>query len=102
MGGSQPLDGERIMDFFSSDRSDKLFTTKVLSRFSDLKSSTQVHLQRVYATLAACVLISALGCWTYVNYHIGGAWSGFVALGLLIWLNFTDSHEKQKRLGILG
>lgn len=90
------------MDFFSSDRSDKLFTAKVLSRFSDLKSSTQAHLQRVYATLAACVLVSALGCWAYVNYHIGGAWSGFVALGLLIWLNFTDSREKQKRLGILG
>jgi FtsH-binding integral membrane protein len=56
----------------------------------------------VQATLAAMVFISALGCHAHVMYGIGGGWSGLIAVGLLLWLNFTDQRDEQKRLAILA
>merc|ERR1711871_1737498 len=47
------------------------------------------------------VAISAVGCYLHVAFHVGGGGSGLIALGLPIWLSFTDQREEQKRLGIL-
>lgn len=87
------------MDFFTQERP---FTYNVLTKQLDLSRGTQQHLAKVYATLAGSVLLSAIGCAAHVLYGVGGGWSGFLAIGLMIWFNFTASHETNKRLGILG
>merc|ERR1712159_859764 len=73
---------------------------EALSNFKQISKSTQDHLQKVYVTLAGMVAISAVGCYLHVAFHVGGGWSGLIALGLLMWLSFTDQREEQKRLSI--
>lgn len=74
---------------------------EALTNFKDIKPATKEHLTRVYATLAAMVFVSAIGCYAHVAYHVGGGWSGLVALGLLIWLQCCDRRDEQKRMAIL-
>merc|ERR1712159_972232 len=75
---------------------------EALSNFKQISKSTQDHLQKVYVTLAGMVAISAVGCYLHVTFHVGGGWSGLIALGLLMWLSFTDQRDEQKRLCILA
>merc|ERR1711934_66679 len=93
----------KTMEFLDrlKDNSSKM-TMEAVTNFKVIKPAARDHLTKVYATLCGIVLISAIGCGLHVTMHIGGGWSGLVALGLLIWLQFTDEREEQKRQGILA
>merc|ERR1711934_247292 len=93
----------KTMEFLDrlKDNSSKM-TMEAVTNFKEIKPAARDHLTKVYATLCGIVLISAIGCGLHVTMHIGGGWSGLVALGLLIWLQFTDEREEQKRQGILA
>merc|ERR1712188_244899 len=75
---------------------------KAMTNFKEISKTTKTHLTKVYTTLAMMVFISALGCYAHVAYGVGGPWSGLLALGFLMWLQFTDKREEQKRLCILA
>jgi len=77
---------------------------EAISNFRDIKPQTKDHLTKVYATLCGVVGISAIGAYANVGFGFGGQWCGLVALGLLIWLHFTEAsvQNEQKRLGILA
>merc|ERR1711934_432711 len=93
----------KTMEFLDrlKDNSSKM-TMEAVTNFKEIKPAARDHLTKVYATLCGIVLISAIGCGLHVTMHIGGGWSGLVALGPLIWLQFTDEREEQKRQGILA
>merc|ERR1711939_960005 len=93
----------RTMEFLQNlQSSSEKMSYEALSNFKEISKSTQDHLKKVYVTLAGMVAISAVGCYLHVAFHVGGGWSGLIALGLLMWLSFTDQREEQKRLGILA
>merc|ERR1711939_565666 len=75
---------------------------KAMTNFKEISKTTKTHLTKVYTTLAMMVFISALGCYAHVAYGVGGPWSGLITIGFLMWLQFTDKREEQKRLGILA
>jgi len=88
------------MDYFTSDRGDR-FSMKALQNFRDIRKDVKDHLVKVYATLAGCLLVSAIGCYIHVTTLMGGTWSGLISFGLLLWLMFTDARDEPKRVGIL-
>lgn len=64
----------------------------------------QSHLQKVYATLAACVVVAAVGVSVEMSYHLGGTLTtlaAFASLTALLWMAPTPQNEA-KRYGTLA
>jgi len=64
----------------------------------------QHHLQRVYTTLAATVLLSAVGVYIHTLLNIGGIITSLLFFGASTWLMATPStpQNETKRLQLLG
>ncbi|KAG2488644.1 hypothetical protein HYH03_012812 [Edaphochlamys debaryana] len=73
-------------------------------KFGNLERPIQVYLQRVYATLAVALAISAVGCLMDIQYHIAGLITYLGAFGCLIGLSFTASTPAtlNKRYALLA
>lgn len=56
---------------------------------------------QVYATLTAAVLLSALGVFFNITFHVGGVLATLAAFGSLTWLSFTP-HTADNQVGGLG
>eukprot|EP00475_Leptophrys_vorax_P042670 TRINITY_DN80498_c0_g1_i1.p1 TRINITY_DN80498_c0_g1~~TRINITY_DN80498_c0_g1_i1.p1 ORF type:complete len:260 (-),score=-6.74 TRINITY_DN80498_c0_g1_i1:396-1175(-) len=65
------------------------FNFDALKDFSDLTPSIQSHLAKVYLTLAASLLVAALGAYVHVAFGWGGALSSIAAIVGILWLNAT-------------
>lgn len=62
-----------------------------LFKFTNLDRPIQLHLQKVYATLAVALAVCAAGCATDIMFHVGGILTFFGALGCLIGLGMTPA-----------
>lgn len=64
----------------------------------------QQHLTAVYSTLALTILISAVGCYTDMLFHVGGIITTICTFGSMVWLASTNemSMAPAKRYGLLG
>jgi FtsH-binding integral membrane protein len=80
------------------------FTPNTLLKFTDLDPRVQQHLTKVYATLTAAVVLSAVGIATNITFHVGGFLSIILAFGSLTWLAFTPASPQNlnKRYALLG
>ncbi|KIY93165.1 Bax inhibitor 1 [Monoraphidium neglectum] len=69
-----------------------------------IDSRIQKHLQKVYTTLAATLLVAAAGVYADVTYHVGGAVTGLLAFGSLMALVFMAPTQQnlQKRYALLA
>jgi FtsH-binding integral membrane protein len=74
-----------------------------LKNFNALSSGVQKHLQKVYLTLTASILVAAIGVYTHTLLNLGGTLTHLGFLGLTIWLTMTPSTpaEEGKRLSLL-
>ncbi|BDA45448.1 Bax inhibitor 1 [Coccomyxa sp. Obi] len=93
-----------FVDRFTGRSAAERFSPDTLFKFTDLTLPVQKHLEKVYATLAAALLVSALG--TYVNMATG--LGGFLAaIGFVVcatWLTMTEatSFNLNKRYALLA
>lgn len=64
----------------------------------------QAHLQKVYLTLTACVLVAAAGVYTDITLRIGGVLTGLVAFASLmaVLLMAPTKQNEGKRYGALA
>jgi FtsH-binding integral membrane protein len=74
-----------------------------LKNFNALSSGVQKHLQKVYLTLTASILVAAIGVYAHTLLNLGGTLTHLGFLGLTIWLTMTPSSpaEEGKRLSLL-
>lgn len=74
-----------------------------LKNFNALSSGVQKHLQRVYLTLTAAVLVAAVGVYAHTLLNLGGTLTHLGFIGLTIWLTMTPATPAQegKRMGLL-
>eukprot|EP00243_Klebsormidium_subtile_P004668 TRINITY_DN18816_c0_g1_i1.p1 TRINITY_DN18816_c0_g1~~TRINITY_DN18816_c0_g1_i1.p1 ORF type:complete len:255 (+),score=66.80 TRINITY_DN18816_c0_g1_i1:288-1052(+) len=74
-----------------------------LKNFNALSSGVQKHLQRVYLTLTAAVLVAALGVYAHTLLNLGGTLTHLGFIGLTIWLTMTPATpaEEGKRMSLL-
>jgi hypothetical protein len=56
----------------------------------------------VYATLTAAVLLSALGVFFNITFHVGGVLATLAAFGSLTWLAFTPRTPDNQVRSLLG
>lgn len=75
-----------------------------LKNFNAISTAVQHHLQRVYMTLAATVLLSAVGVYIHTLWNIGGIITSLLFIGASTWLAVTPStaENENKRLQLLG
>jgi FtsH-binding integral membrane protein len=75
-----------------------------LKNFNAISTPVQHHLQRVYMTLAATVLLSAVGVYIHTLWNIGGIITSLLFIGASTWLAVTPStaENENKRLQLLG
>ncbi|EIE20198.1 Bax inhibitor-1 like-protein [Coccomyxa subellipsoidea C-169] len=93
-----------FVDRFTSGSAAQRFSPDTLFKFTDLTVPVQKHLEKVYLTLSAALLIAAVG--TYVNILTG--LGGFVAaIGFVVcatWLTMTEpnAYNLNKRYALLA
>eukprot|EP00897_Mesotaenium_endlicherianum_P008782 jgi/Mesen1/7932/ME000422S07091 len=74
------------MDTFSSffdERTRTTWNTNALKNFQALSPKVQNHLQKVFTTLCASLLLSAVGVYVHILSHVGGVLThiGFIGAG---------------------
>jgi len=80
------------------------FDVKKIFQFSDIKPSTQKHLQNVYLCLFAGVVAAAFGTYVHLLFHLGGMFTCILTAFSLGYLastrreNIYDNAVYQKRL----
>jgi FtsH-binding integral membrane protein len=91
-----------VASFFDSRSSSWNYAS--LRNFNKLSSPVQSHLQKVYLTLAAALLVSALGVYVHTLWHIGGLITSLGFIATTAWLVSTPSTpaEEGKRLKLLA
>ncbi|KAH8960114.1 hypothetical protein BDL97_06G114400 [Sphagnum fallax] len=91
-----------VASFFDSRSSSWSYAS--LRNFNKLSSPVQSHLQKVYLTLAAALLVSALGVYVHILWHIGGLITSLGFIATTAWLVSTPSTpaEEGKRLKLLA
>lgn len=75
-----------------------------LKNFHAISKPVQHHLQRVYTTLAATVLLSAVGVYIHTLLNIGGIITSLLFIAASAWLAATPHtpQDETKRLSLLG
>ncbi|XP_051911592.1 probable Bax inhibitor 1 isoform X1 [Hippocampus zosterae] len=85
---------------------DRNIDLDALFKFSQISHSTQVHLKKVYSSLAACMFLAAAGAYTHVVLRLfqGGVLFALASLAMMVWLAATphDARTEKKRLAILA
>ncbi|OMP07243.1 Bax inhibitor 1-related protein [Corchorus olitorius] len=74
---------------------------EALKNFREISPKVQSHLKRVYLTLCATLIASAVGAYLHIIYNIGGNLTFFACLGTILWLCLTPSHQEGKRFSLL-
>ncbi|OQS00851.1 bax inhibitor-like protein [Achlya hypogyna] len=72
-----------------------------LLKANDISIPVQQHLVRVYAALAATILVAGVGVALDAMLDLAGLTSTFGSLGLIIYLFFVDKQLVAKRMGVL-
>lgn len=94
------------MDYAASffDGRGKDWNYNAMKNFNSISTPVQHHLQRVYTTLAATVLLSAVGVYIHTLLNIGGIITSMMFIGASTWLALTPStvQNETKRLQLLG
>ncbi|KAF0698504.1 Aste57867_10871 [Aphanomyces stellatus] len=88
-------------DRFSGAFSGRSFDFAALLKTNDISAPVQKHLVNVYSTLAATVLVAAVGVAADVAFNLAGALSGIGVIGLIFYLMFIDRNATPKRLAVL-
>lgn len=95
------------MDFvnrFSGGPQTSRFTADTLFKFTDLTPAVQKHVEKVYATLAAALLVSAAGCYFNMMTGIGG-WLTMISFVIsVVWLSSVppEPQNLNKRYALLA
>ena len=71
------------------------FNAQTVFNFADLSKPVQKHLSAVYRTLALTILVSAIGAYAHLLYHIGGFLTHIGTIGCMIAL--FSSRDFQQR-----
>jgi len=72
-----------------------------ISKTTPITPDVRAHLTNVYTTLAAGILVAAMGSIVSMYTLIGGSLSLLAGIGLIIWLAITPQEQFVKRLSIL-
>jgi len=73
-----------------------------LGKTTTLTPVVRQHLTKVYTTLAASLLVAAIGSFVEILTHtFAGIYSFIALIGLVIWFAITDPAQIQKRIGLL-
>jgi len=72
-----------------------------ISKTTPITPDVRAHLTNVYTTLAAGILVAAMGSIVSMYTLIGGSLSLLAGIGLVIWLSITPQEQFVKRLSIL-
>jgi len=93
---------EFVNSFFESRGSNWNYAS--LKNFHKISTPVQHHLQKVYTTLAAAVLLSAVGVYVHTLLHIGGIITSIGFIGASTWLAATPSYStnEMQRLWLLA
>jgi hypothetical protein len=83
-----------VASFFDSRSSSWSYAS--LRNFNKLSSPVQSHLQKVYLTLAAALLVSALGVYVHTLWHIGGLITSVGFIATTAWLVSTPSTPAEE------
>lgn len=85
---------------------DRKLDLAALFKFTQIPASTQVHLKKVYSSLALCMLAAAAGSYVHVVARLfqGGLLSLLASLVTMLWLATTPHNGKteRKRLAVLS
>jgi len=77
----------------------------MLNYFSEIPidEGLRQHLFRVYSTLAATLVASAVGCVAHLRYNVGGLLTSLISLAIMAYLG-TDADKRNtgKRVTLLG
>jgi FtsH-binding integral membrane protein len=80
------------------------FSANTLFKFTELTPVVQKHVEKVYATLAAALLVSAAGCYVNILTGLGGWLTMLTFVGSVVWLSATPPEPRNlnKRYALLA
>jgi len=72
-----------------------------IGKTGSITPEIRAHLTNVYTTLAASILVAAIGSIVFLKTFYGNALTFLAGFGLIFWLAMTPREEVTKRLAIL-
>jgi len=81
------------------------FNMKAFTDFRPLDEDTKTHLKKVYTTLTAALIFSAVGAIIHSLFNLGGLLSFLVGLGLVLYITIskpTKANELYRLLALVA